>query len=174
MINNKLLIFFVATVFLCTSACSAKSSTAVKKTAVPLVEVMVNRITDGDTLHVQLNGQDVKVRIIGIDCPEITGTPEAYAIEAKTYVENLLLEKTVWLQNDTSDEDKYGRKLRYVWIEKPHEINDVTIKKSMLSALLLENGLAKVMTIEPNTQYASLFTQLEAEAQRNKKGIWSQ
>jgi len=42
---------------------------------------------------------------------------EFYGIEAKEKNEELVLDKYVELEKDMSETDKYGRLLRYVWIE---------------------------------------------------------
>ena len=84
----------------------------------------VIRVVDGDTLHVSLDGQDVTVRLIGIDTPETvkSGSPvECFGPEASDYATQALSGKTVTLEYDASQgrADRYGRTLAYVWIELP-------------------------------------------------------
>ena len=73
---------------------------------------------DGDTIELS-NGE--KVRYIGINTPE-TKDPrkivECFGKESYEYNKKLVEGKEVALEKDVSDKDKYGRLLRYVWIEE--------------------------------------------------------
>jgi len=87
-------------------------------TGVPVV-----RVVDGDTLHVLLRGQEVTVRMIGMNTPETVkeNTPvECYGPEASDYAKHTLTGQTVTLEYDDSQgrEDQYGRTLAYIWRER--------------------------------------------------------
>ncbi|WP_157749874.1 thermonuclease family protein [Microbacterium sp. TPU 3598] len=77
-------------------------------------------VIDGDTFDVQLPEGRARVRIIGIDTPEIahqTGeADECYAQPARVFLDALIYRRTVTLQADPTqaDTDKYGRLLRHV------------------------------------------------------------
>ncbi len=83
----------------------------------------VSRVVDGDTLHVLVDGQDVTVRMIGIDTPE-TVKPDApvecYGPEASDFAKQALTGKAVTLEFDGSQgrTDRFGRTLAYVWVEE--------------------------------------------------------
>jgi micrococcal nuclease len=84
----------------------------------------VLRVVDGDTLHVLLAGQDVTVRMIGMNTPETVkqNSPvECFGPEASDYAKRTLTDQTVTLEFDDSQgrTDKYGRTLAYVWLEQP-------------------------------------------------------
>ena len=84
----------------------------------------VIRVVDGDTLHVNLDGQDVTVRLIGIDTPETvkSGSPvECFGPEASDFAKRSLSGQTVTLEYDASQgrADRFGRTLAYAWIELP-------------------------------------------------------
>ena len=73
--------------------------------------------------------------------------------------------KSVWLEADAQDKDKYNRKLRYVWLEKPTDPNSREEAESkMLNAVLVKDGWADPMEIAPNTKWASLFDELSRAA----------
>ena len=76
----------------------------------------------------------------------------------------MLTGKQVYLEYGEEMTDKYGRTLAYVFLSN----------KTMVEEELLKSGMAEVLTIEPNSKYASFFEKLEAEAQRNKSGFWSE
>ena len=83
--------------------------------------VVVNRVTDGDTIDVDIDGENTRVRLLNIDTPEIghNGEPsECLAEEAKQYLEGRLPKGTeVRLEYDSERTDKYGRTLAGVFID---------------------------------------------------------
>ena len=83
--------------------------------------VVVNRVIDGDTIDVDIDGENTRVRLLNIDTPEIghNGEPsECLAEEAKQYLEGRLPKGTeVRLEYDSERTDKYGRTLAGVFID---------------------------------------------------------
>ncbi len=71
----------------------------------------VTRIIDGDTIEIRNNES---VRLLGINTPE---KGEAYYLEAKEFLESLVLNKTVKLEFTNDRYDKYGRILAYILLE---------------------------------------------------------
>lgn len=96
-------------------------STPVVVSASEAAEVVA--VVDGDTIDVTTaTGDTARVRLIGIDTPEIgrDGDPgECYATEARDFLDELLYGRTVELQSDNTqaDTDKYGRLLRHVVVD---------------------------------------------------------
>ena len=86
--------------------------------------VPVERVIDGDTIKVLLRGQDVTVRLIGIDTPETVkpNSPiECFGPEASDFATQMLDGQSVTLEFDASQgaTDTFGRALAYVWLELP-------------------------------------------------------
>jgi micrococcal nuclease len=84
----------------------------------------VDRVVDGDTLHVLVNGQDLTVRLIGINTPETVkpdSPVECFGPESSDFAKESLGGRTVTLEFDPSQgtTDRYGRTLAYVWVEEP-------------------------------------------------------
>ena len=79
------------------------------------------RVIDGDTIGVKVSGSHWRVRYIGIDCPETVHPTEPVgwmgpeAVEAN---QSLVGGKTVYLEKDVSETDKYGRLLRYAFLDE--------------------------------------------------------
>ena len=73
------------------------SSSVVKEKA------FVVRVVDGDTVILENNET---VRLSGINTPE---TGECYYQEAKDRLNELVVNKTVFLESDRTDRGKYGR-----------------------------------------------------------------
>ncbi len=129
--------------------------------------VQVVRVIDGDTIQVCcVFGDRVKVRYIGVDTPE-THHPmrgvEPYGMEAAEANRKLVDGKTVRLEFDVQQLDRYGRTLAYVYLEDGTFVN----------AWLVENGYAMVMTVSPNVKYQELFLKLQREARGARRGLWT-
>lgn len=136
------------------------------------VEVKVKRIVDGDTIVVTLNNEDVKVRLIGINTPESTTKIETFGKEASNYTKEKLTDTTVYLEKDVSQTDKYGRLLRYVWLEIPNQITEDEIKKKMFNAILVLEGYAQVATYPPDVKYVDYLKNIQNIARDANLGLW--
>ncbi len=143
-----------------------------KTSDLELTEAKVTKIIDGDTIWVDINGKEFKIRLIGINCPEYTTKIEPYGKEATEFTTKYLTNKTVYLQTDISDKDKYDRLLRYVWLEKIDEINEENIKNYLFNAIIVKEGLAKSNYYKPNITLQTYLEELEKEAKSNKIGMW--
>ena len=118
---------------------------------------LVTNVVDGDTLDLN---NTLRIRFSGINTPE---TGECYYQEAKEKLSELTLNKNVILETDISDEGKYGRKLRYVYVDD-----------LLVNAYLVENGYAKVYDkYKDDTRKYAELKQLEASAKLKKLGVWS-
>jgi Micrococcal nuclease (thermonuclease) homologs len=131
-----------------------------------LKEATVSRVVDGDTMELS---DGSKVRFAGVNTPESTTTTEPYGEEASNYTKSQLTGKTVYLEKDVSETDKYGRLLRYVWLSIPKEINDSEIRTKMFNAILVQNGYAEASTYPPDVKYQEYFTKYNLEARNANK-----
>jgi micrococcal nuclease len=124
------------------------------------------RVVDGDTIVVQIEGKEYKVRYIGVDTPETVDPrrPVGYfGKQASEMNKTLVLNKAITLEKDVSNVDRYDRLLRYVYV------GDV-----MINAELVRLGYAKAATYPPDVKYADKFVELEREARNNKVGLWAE
>lgn len=117
--------------------------------------ILVTRIIDGDTIEIE---GGYRVRYIGIDALE---KGEPYYLEATEANRSLIGSKKVRLEKDVVDEDKYGRLLRYVWV------NEI-----MVNAELVRLSYAYSHYYPPNLKYQTHFLQLEKEAREQRRGLW--
>jgi len=127
------------------------------------VEARVIRVIDGDTIEIE-GGQ--RVRYIGIDTPETvhpSKAVECFGKEATKTNSELVEGKKVRLESDVADRDKYGRLLRYVYVDD-----------LMVNAELVRLGYAYSSSYPPNVKYQQLFLQLEREAREQEKGLWEE
>ena len=129
-------------------------------------EGQVTRVIDGDTIDVFHAGQEVRVRLLGIDTPEINHPErgeEPFGREASTFTRSKLLGKQIFLRVDpvADDHDIYGRLLRYVELEDGTDF----------SAELVRGGYARAMR-SFSCSRKDLYIALEREAQRERRGMW--
>ncbi len=83
------------------------------------VVTKVLRVADGDTIEVSIGGRSYTVRYIGMDTPETVApnTPVQWMGPEATVANKALVEnKTVSLEKDVSETDRYGHLLRYVYV----------------------------------------------------------
>lgn len=127
----------------------------------------VVKVVDGDTIKINIDGEDTTVRLIGIDTPEsVHPTKEKNVPEGKIasdYTKSLLEDTDVYIEYGEEPNDRYGRVLAYVYIGDD----------DMINARLLSDGYAQVYTVKPNNKYEEYFIQLEQEAQSGGRGLWS-
>ena len=136
------------------------------------------RVVDGDTLKVKIPGNDnATVRLVGMDTPESVA-PDASrncreGVIASDYAKSLVSPgQTVWLSRDASDTDKYGRLLRYVWLEQPDDPSDEgEIARKMLNAILVRDGYAQAKRYKPDTTLYDLFKRWGDEAAEEGRGV---
>lgn len=134
----------------------------------PGANAVVERVVDGDTIDVSIDGRSETVRLIGIDTPETKkpDTPvECFGPEASARLAELLPPGTpVRLERDIDSRDKYRRLLAYVHRE-PDDL--------FVNAVLIDEGLARPYPFEPNTTFADQFATAADLARANGVGLWS-
>jgi len=126
-------------------------------------EATVIKVVDGDTVILD---DGTTVRYLGIDTPEISVpvTPiECFGPEATAKNRELVEGKQVKLIRDLKNKDKYGRILRYVYV------ND-----QFINVELVAGGYARTLTVYPNVSYSREFISAEHHAQKSKIGLWSE
>ena len=163
------------------------SEEAAEENELDLDEVTVKYIIDGDTIIVFRNdgsGDEFKVRLLGVDTPESVASEEyqeksgkentSFGITASEYTKSHLKQgQVVYLTSDASDMDSYGRKLRYLWTEKPQSLSEEEFRAKCYNAKLVSNGYALCMSIEPNTSWKESFSKLQQTAMSDRRGLWA-
>ena len=129
--------------------------------AEPKQTVIVTKVIDGDTIEIE-GGQ--KVRYIGIDTPETkhpTKGVQCFGKKASEKNKELVEGKGVILEKDISETDRYGRLLRFVYIDGVF-VNDYLVRE----------GYAHASTYPPDVKFAQQFRQAEQQARTSNKGLW--
>lgn len=148
------------------------STFSVAREPLRVIEGKVVKVSDGDTINVQDSlGTKVKVRLYGIDAPEIEktnrktgqvskqgqpyGEESFQALNSKVYRENVKL--------DVMDIDKYKRLVCIVWL------NGRNVNQELIT-----EGYAWAYRKYLDRPYASEYIQAEGRARGKKLGLWQQ
>ena len=107
-------------------------------------------ISDGDTIHIDVGGKVETLRLILIDTPEThdpNNPPECYGAEATAFLEGLLpVGSALYLERDVSERDRFGRLLRYVWLDRGDQVYQV-------NEAMVRSGYAAQSTFPPDVKY---------------------
>ena len=121
----------------------------------------VVRVNDGDTVTVSIDGRREKIRLIGIDAPEMGQGP--WGERAKRHLDYIFYSsRNVYLEYDVERRDKYGRLLAYIRAADGRLVN----------AEMLRDGYAVLFTFPPNVKHAEEFTLAQRKARERRLGIW--
>jgi len=135
----------------------------------PTATARVVRVVDGDTVQVEIAGERQTVRYIGIDAPEVArgGVPaEPLSREATAANADLVAGRTVVLERDVSDVDRFDRLLRYVWVS-----NDGGWQ--FVNEELVRLGLADARRYQPDTARQDELDAAESAARSAARGLWA-
>ena len=129
-------------------------------------EASIVSVHDGDTITVRISGRKEKVRLLGIDAPEMNDERPEYrdaAAAARDYAAALLLGTHVTLETDPTqaDRDAYERLLRYVILPDGTNLNELLVRK----------GYARVYN-RFNFSERVTFKKVERAARDAKLGVW--
>ncbi len=134
-----------------------------------LITATVAKVVDGDTIELT-TGE--KVRYIGIDTPE-TKHPkkrvECFGREAAQKNKALVEGKTVLLEKDVSDTDRYGRLLRYIYLPNPEN----SLEAIFVNEYLVEQGYAYLLTYPPDLKYNDIIRHAQTQARNQRLGLWN-
>lgn len=127
----------------------------------------VAQFDDGDTVIVDMNGVEEKIRFIGVDTPE-TKDPrkpvQCFGRAASDFTKNLIGDNPVRLEADptNTNRDRYNRLLRYVYLPDGTLVNLEIIRRGYGFAYLS-------FPVEKSEE----FRQAQKEARENGLGLWS-
>jgi micrococcal nuclease len=127
--------------------------------------VRLIKVTDGDTIRVLYRGHEERVRLIGVDTPEVPwygGSGECFGVEAARYAKRRLEGRLLRLEFGADRRDRYGRLLAYVYVDD-----------ELFNLTLVRLGYAAADPVYPNTRLAPFFARAQAGARAAGEGLWS-
>jgi len=128
----------------------------------------VVKVVDGDTIKVDVDGTTETIRIIGINTPETVDprkAVECFGKEASDTAKQLLTDKRVSLESDETqgERDRYGRLLRYVFLE---DGTDFGLR-------MITEGYAYEYLYDEPYKYQERYAAAQASAEQQKIGLWA-
>ena len=140
----------------------ASSPTTIARAGAGAMLWPVVGVTDGDTIRVRVDGRTERVRVIGIDTPELTGAgaPECFAQQAASAMQSLAQSRSVALE---ADRDRHGRLLRHV----------VLADGRLAAQVLIAGGFGREYTYAADYRHQAAFRNAQAQARSAARGIWS-
>lgn len=139
----------------------------------------VTAVTDGDTVVVALQGRSERVRLLGVDAPELHDSPklerdatrsgrdratiQALGARARRALAAEVDGRTVSLETDAEARDRYGRLLAWVWRDDGVLVNEA----------LVRGGWARLYTVPPNLRHVARLRAAQEEARRAGRGLWA-
>ncbi|MEO1352298.1 MAG: thermonuclease family protein [Cyanobacteria bacterium J06635_15] len=128
--------------------------------ASPRIPVHLNHVKDGDTLIVSTNTDTERVRLYGIDCPELAQKP--FGDRARQRLQ-ALLEPYKDLELIEVDRDRHGRLVAEVWVED-----------GCINTQLLSEGHAVAYVRHLKGEFHDRYLAAEATARRAQLNFWQQ
>ena len=124
-------------------------------------------VVDGDTIDVRTPAGKERVRLIGINTPEISrdgGVDDCYAQEARAYLDHLVYRHDVELVSDPSqfDRDRHGRLLRYVLVDG-----------QSAAQLAIASGVGVEYTYDRPYEHRGDYLAAQERAKSSGAGLWS-
>ena len=111
----------------------------------------VIKISDGDTIVVLSGKEQTKVRLYGIDAPELK---QPYGKKSKQFLANLIAGKVVGVEEN--GKDRYKR-----------TIGTIYLNGADINAQMVENGYAWAYR-----KFSKKYTPQESKAKSQKLGLW--
>jgi micrococcal nuclease len=138
----------------------------------------VTHVVDGDTVDVVITGHDsdnllvegqtYRVRLTGIDTPEVYGGEQCYGPEASAFTKSLLEGRDVMLEKDVTNTDRYDRLLRYIWAD----VDPTRPGLELVNEEIVRAGYAYASTYPPDVKYEDRFLAAQEEARIQGAGLW--
>jgi len=145
--------------------------TCPEKSMIASEHYRVVRVVDGDTFIAHIDGEDIRIRLIGVDTPESVHPNkdvEYFGIEASDFLKKMLSGERVFFKYDqnysaTNHKDRYGRMLAYAY-----RASD----SLFVNAEILRQGYGHAYTNYPFT-FLEDFLKLKRDARMQKRGLWA-
>jgi micrococcal nuclease len=130
----------------------------------------VVRVVDGDTIIVRIDDREERVRYIGVNAPELASVErgvdaECGALEAALANRELVEGRSVALERDVTDRDRFGRLLRHVWVDLDGW--------RLVTEALVESGAIRARSYPPDTSRDRQLDAAEGAARSAGHGIWA-
>lgn len=169
------IVSLIVSLIVAASACTdAERGVAPPTTGAVEANATVEWIVDGDTIDVVVDGRQERVRLIGIDTPEVAHAAsgarpaqaaECFGSEAQRFTSGLIPAGTpVRLERDVVARDDFGRLLAYVY----RAADGILVNYE-----LARQGYAQPLTIPPNVAFREQIVEAARRAEADQAGLWA-
>lgn len=127
----------------------------------------VTKVVDGDTIHVDANGQRLKVRPIGMDTPEVVDprkSVQCFGREASAQAKTLLGGQAVYLETDPARTPSTSTAARWPTSGSTGDLFNLD---------MIASGNAHEYTYGLPYRYQAIFQAAEDDARTHERGLWS-
>lgn len=118
----------------------------------------VKRVADGDSIELWQAGRTIKIRLYGIDAPELN---QDHGPETRDWLASRLLGKNARIE--TMDTDQYGRVVALVFVDE-----------GLINQALVASGQAWVYKRYCAIDLCGQMQKDQTEARQKKLGLWGQ
>lgn len=122
-------------------------------------------MVDGDTIHILLDGRTERLRLIGLDAPEIDHPDQAaecFGEESALFTQRSLEGRSIRIEFDVERRDRFDRLLAYVFLGR-----------ELFNETLVAEGFAIERSYPPNLAHQEELRKAEIEARQDRRGLWS-
>ena len=127
--------------------------------------VTLARCVDGDTAYMMVAGNEISVRFLAIETPEIDSDDPFALIASEFTCRELSNAELIEIEQDPNagahDRDRYNRLLRWVYVDG-----------DLLQLKIIERGYGQIAYIRDDYKYNDELQEAEALAKENRLGIW--
>lgn len=129
-------------------------------------KVNFNKVVDGDTIKISIDGKLQDIKLLLVSAPKIRGGYK-FSTEARKFAQNKLSDdEFIYLEMDKQEKDKSGRLLAYVWHKENGELK-------MLNDEIVREGFGRVVKTFEDAKYLSVLNLSQESAKVERKNIWS-
>ena len=165
------LLWLAGAVCLVVTGCSTESGevpTSTLSAGERVGPYLVTKVSDGDTVTVEMGNERLNVRVVGINTPEVSGpytSTECFGPQASERAKELLTGRDVWLERDPNQgrRDKYDRDLAFIWIENQRDFG----------LAMIQQGYAYEYTYAKSYPHQQQYRAAQAVARSQQRGLWS-
>ncbi len=165
--HRRAAVTFVALFLFVVAGCSTGDGLGAPGDALE-ANAKVNRVVDGDTLVVEIDGTEERLRLIGINTPESVDPRRpvmCFGKEASAHLAELVPPGTaVRIERDVEARDRYDRLLGYVYRAADGEF---------VNLRMVTDGYANQYTFPPNVEHVDTFRAAARTARESGTGLWS-
>jgi micrococcal nuclease len=120
---------------------------------------------DGDSIHVLISGRTERLRLIGVDAPEIDHPDqpaECFGEESASFTKRSLEDRRIRIEFDVERRDRFDRLLAYVFLGG-----------ELFNETLVGEGFAIERSYPPNLAHQEELRKAEMEARQERRGLWN-